>query len=73
MTHRAETRFICDRCNKEEILQTSNGPPHARSGGPEGWLPMTIGSDPSLPVRHFCPSCAGAFKSFMSEEKHGEA
>jgi len=71
MTHRAETRFICDRCAGEEVVQSANGPVHVRSGGPEGWLALAIGNDPNQPVRHICPSCNKQFKLWLGNHKEG--
>jgi len=60
-----ETRYHCDRCGEDAIEPLGNAPPHARMAGPEGWLMLRVGSDPSTPPSHLCAECAALFAKFM--------
>jgi len=64
-----ETRYQCDRCDVDEVVSAENtGPPNKRIAGPEDWLMLRIGADPSTPPSHLCINCAEDFKRFMGEE-----
>ena len=68
MTVVPENRFTCDRCDNSANQPMTNAPPHARVGGPEGWLVLTIGNDPSTPPSHLCPPCAFGLKAYMDDK-----
>lgn len=67
MSATPEYRFKCDRC-LDEIHASMQGsaPVHTRVTAPEGWMTLTIGTDPSTPVSHLCPPCAFGLKAYMS-------
>jgi DNA-directed RNA polymerase subunit RPC12/RpoP len=69
MTHRAETRYICDRCSEEEVVEMANSPVPMRTGGPENWLPLSTGRG-ETPLQHLCPTCTKEFHLFMGNHKH---
>lgn len=65
MTAQPLTRIRCDRCLDTTDVPMTNGPITARSAGPEGWLTLVIGTDPSTPPTHLCPPCAFGFKAYI--------
>jgi hypothetical protein len=71
MTVRPENRFTCNRCSTDALQAIANTPPHQRQGGPDGWLVLIIGNDPSTPPSHLCPDCSDFFQAFMIN-LHGE-
>ena len=66
MTAIPETMFKCDRCLDTISKPIHNVPPPHRVDGPEGWLTLRIGSDPSTPPSHLCPPCTFGFEAYMS-------
>jgi len=62
-----ETRYVCDRCRVEVAVAIQNTPIHTRQAGAFGWLPITVGADPSVPGKHLCERCADLFVAFMAE------
>ena len=61
-----ENRFVCDRCRTSVNMPMASAPPtHARAAGPDGWMTLSLGADPSSPPSHFCPECTGRFKEFV--------
>jgi len=69
MSAHPETRYVCDRCKTDAVVPLSNGPVHQRVGGPDNWLQLGVGTDPSRAPVHLCPSCRALFEAFMSELK----
>jgi len=69
MSAHPETRYVCNRCQATDVIPLSNGPVHQRIGGPENWLQLGIGTDPSRAPAHLCPDCKAAFETFMKEPK----
>lgn len=60
-----EMRFVCDRCQQGEVVTMQNVPTGTRLGGPNGWLLLAVGMDPSTSPMHLCPMCKSAFGQFM--------
>jgi len=48
------------------VPQRTTQPEHKRTSGPEGWLQIRIGDDPSTPPSHLCPPCAFGFNAYMT-------
>ena len=65
MTAQPEIRVKCDRCLDETTMPMQNVAVHARLNGPEGWLVLVVGTDPSTPPSHLCPPCAFGFKAYI--------
>lgn len=71
MSARPETLYRCDRCHDEmHVAANTGGPEHLRTSGPDGWLQLRIGPDPSTPPSHLCPECAEVFTVYM---QHGRS
>jgi hypothetical protein len=69
MTVMPEMRFICDRCSAHAILPMHNLPMPVRAAGPDDWLALVIGLDPSTPTRHLCTACSEKFFQFIGGRK----
>lgn len=66
MSARPETLYKCDRCGDElHVVANTTVPEHKRLSGPEGWLQIRIGDDPSTPPSHLCSPCAFGFNAYM--------
>jgi hypothetical protein len=72
MTAIPQTVFKCDRCLDTASKPIHSVPVHARADGPEGWLILRIGSDPSTPPSHLCPPCAFGFNAYMQGSSLGQ-
>jgi hypothetical protein len=66
-----ETRYVCDRCQVEISVAIANTPVNTRAAGAQGWLMLSIGTDPSNPPKHLCEVCAISFVEFMHEKANG--
>ena len=65
MTGQPLIRYVCDRCGATEEMGVDNRPPQERIAGPETWLMLHVGSDPSTPPTHLCTGCQMLFGAFM--------
>lgn len=61
MSAHPETRFHCDRCHVDSVHPISTGPAMNRMAGPDNWLMLGLGADPSSPPQHLCPVCKEEF------------
>jgi hypothetical protein len=68
MTAQPLTAYRCDRCGDGANVPLGGGPVHTRQAGPDGWLALVIGTDPSTPPSHLCPPCAFGFKAYMADK-----
>lgn len=70
MTAVPQTLYRCDRCGRSEYVSATTNPPmHERVRGPDKWVCLKIGVDPSTPPSHLCPTCGMLFESFMSSQQ----
>jgi len=66
MSARPQILYTCDRCGESEHAEHDMGaPPHKRMSGPQGWLQLRVGDDPSTPPSHICLACRETFYQFM--------